>query len=99
MSTICLCMIVRDESAVIERLLGSVHDLLDTWLICDTGSVDCTQALIERSLADIPGELHERPWVDFGHNRTELMRLAHGRADYLLLLDADMTVTQTTPLP
>ena len=34
-----------------------------------------------------------REWRDFGHNRTELLKLAKGRADYLLLIDADMTVT------
>lgn len=99
MSSVCLCMIVRDESAVIERLLDSVRGLIDTWVICDTGSVDGTQQLIEQALADIPGTLHESPWVDFGHNRSELMRLAHGAADYLLLLDADMTVVQAEALP
>jgi glycosyltransferase involved in cell wall biosynthesis len=92
-------MIVRDESAVIERCLASVRDLIDTWVICDTGSVDGTQAIIRRALEGIPGELHERPWVDFGHNRSELLDLAHGTADYLLLLDADMTVTAGAELP
>jgi glycosyltransferase involved in cell wall biosynthesis len=99
MSTICLCMIVRDESAVIERCLASVREAIDSWVICDTGSVDGTQAIIKRTLADIPGALHERPWRDFGHNRTELMRLARGAADYLLLLDADMTITIAGELP
>jgi tetratricopeptide (TPR) repeat protein len=99
MSSICLCMIVRDEAEVIERLLVSVHDLIDAWVICDTGSTDGTPALIRRALADVPGTLHERPWQDFGHNRTELVRLAHGAADYLLLLDADMTLVQTADLP
>lgn len=86
-------MIVRNEAAVIERCLDSVRGLVDSWLICDTGSTDGTQALIRDALRDLPGELHERPWVDFGHNRTELMGLAAGKADYLLLIDADMTVT------
>lgn len=98
-STICLCMIVRDESAVIERCLASVRELIDAWVICDTGSVDGTQAVIERALAGIRGQLYERPWVDFGHNRSELMALARGAADYLLLLDADMTVAVEGPLP
>ena len=93
MSSICLCMIVRNEAAVIERCLESVCGLIDTWVICDTGSTDETQALITAALRDIPGDLHERPWVDFGHNRTELMALAVGKADYLLLIDADMTVS------
>ena len=82
-------MIVRDEAAVIERCLASVRDHIDTWVICDTGSTDGTQDLVRTALSGIPGELHERPWVDFGHNRTELLRLARGKADFLLLLDAD----------
>jgi tetratricopeptide (TPR) repeat protein len=91
MSSLCLCMIVKDEAAVIERCLASVRDLIDHWVICDTGSTDGTKRLIAETLEGIPGELHERPWVDFGHNRTEALRLARGKADYLLLLDADWT--------
>ena len=34
----------------------------------------------------------ERPWVNFGHNRSEAFALARGTADWLLALDADMTV-------
>lgn len=99
MSSVCLCMIVRDESAVIERLLNSVRGTIDTWVICDTGSSDGTQGLIRRTLADVPGTLHETVWRDFGHNRTELMRLAAGKADYLLLLDADMVLVKRGELP
>jgi glycosyltransferase involved in cell wall biosynthesis len=90
--SICLCMIVRDEVAELERCLDSCRAHIDRWVICDTGSTDGTQELIRRELAGIPGELHERPWVDFGHNRSELMRLARGRGEYLLLLDADWTI-------
>ena len=43
-------------------------------------------------MADIPGTLIERPWVNFGHNRSEAFALARGTADWLLALDADMTV-------
>jgi glycosyltransferase involved in cell wall biosynthesis len=93
MSSICLCMIVRDEAAVIGRCLASVRGLVDSWVICDTGSADGTPELIRGALAEVPGELHERPWVNFGHNRTELMAYAQDKADYLLLIDADMTVT------
>jgi glycosyltransferase involved in cell wall biosynthesis len=91
--SICLCMIVKDEAGVIERCLRSVLGLIDRWVICDTGSTDGTQELVRSSLEEIDGDLHQRPWVDFGHNRTEVMELARGTADYLLLLDADMTVT------
>jgi len=86
-------MIVKDEAGVIQRCLQSVRHLIDYWVICDTGSADGRQELVRSSLERIPGELHERPWVDFGHNRSELMALARGKADYLLLLDADWTIT------
>jgi len=92
MATICLCMIVRDEAAVIARCLESVRGLIDHWVVCDTGSTDGTQGIVAASLAGIPGELHQRPWVDFGHNRTEAIRLARDKADYILVLDADMVV-------
>ena len=91
MTTVCLCMIVKDEKGIIERCLRSVRDLIDHWVICDTGSTDGTQEIVRAELASVPGELHERPWVDFGHNRSEALELARGSADYLLLLDADWT--------
>ncbi len=85
-------MIVRDEAAVIERCLASVRPFIDTWVIVDTGSVDDTPARIQRALAGISGELHHRPWKNFGHNRTEALHLARSKADYLLFIDADETL-------
>ncbi len=97
--SIALCMIVRDEAEIIDRCLDSVSGLIDSWVICDTGSSDQTCELIRKRLSGIPGELHDSEWVDFGHNRSELMEIARGSADYLLLMDADMTVQQLAPLP
>ena len=91
--TIALAMIVRDEEAVIARCLESVRGLIDSWVICDTGSADRTMEIVRETLSGVPGELHGREWVNFGHNRSELLRLAHRTADYLLLLDADMTIS------
>jgi glycosyltransferase involved in cell wall biosynthesis len=87
--TICLNMIVKDESAVIVRCLESVKPFIDYWVIVDTGSTDDTQNLIKQFMKDIPGELHERPWVNFGHNRQEALMLAKNKSDYLLFIDAD----------
>lgn len=97
--TIALAMIVRDEAATIERCLKSVHGLVDSVVIVDTGSTDGTQQVIKDWVAttDIHGWMHDRPWVNFGHNRTELMDLAFGKADWLLLLDADHTVVHDGP--
>lgn len=88
-SRICLNMIVKDEAHVIARCLASVRDHIDSWVIVDTGSTDATKALIAQCLAGIPGELHERPWRDFGSNRTEALELAREHADYLFFIDAD----------
>ena len=96
---VSLCMIVKNEAEVIERCFASVRHLIDHWVICDTGSTDGTPEVIERALAGIPGELHHHEWRDFGHNRSELMRVARGTADYLLLLDADQTLSELGTLP
>jgi len=82
-------MIVKNESAVIERSLSSLKNLIDYWVIVDTGSTDQTQQIIKEFLKDIPGELHERPWINFAHNRNEALDLAGNKGDYLLLIDAD----------
>lgn len=87
--TVVLCMIVKNERHVLERCLRSVLPLIDQWLIVDTGSTDGTQGIIREVLYDVPGELMERPWLNFGHNRSEAVALARPMADYLLTLDAD----------
>lgn len=89
--TVVLNMIVRNEAPVIHRCLDSVRGLVDAWVIVDTGSTDGTQDAIRGHMAAqrLPGELHERPWQDFAHNRSEALTLARQHADYTLLLDAD----------
>lgn len=82
-------MIVKNEAKVIERCLQSLKKFIDYWVIADTGSTDGTQEIIRNFLKDIPGELHERPWVNFAHNRNEVLQLAKGKGDYILLMDAD----------
>jgi glycosyltransferase involved in cell wall biosynthesis len=82
-------MIVKNEAHVIGRCLATVRPLIDAWVISDTGSTDGTQALIRELLADIPGTLLERQWVDFAHNRTEVLEASRGLCDYTLIIDAD----------
>jgi tetratricopeptide (TPR) repeat protein len=87
--TLGLAMIVKNEVHVLERCLTSVRPYLDHWTIVDTGSTDGTQELARRVLADVPGEVHERPWKNFGHNRTESLQLAAPHSDYIMVIDAD----------
>jgi tetratricopeptide (TPR) repeat protein len=96
---IILVMIVRNESKVIERCLDSVRPFISGWVIVDTGSTDDTVNRIERSLSNLPGELHYRDWVNFGHNRNEALALARGQGTHLLLVDADMTLRSDDVLP
>lgn len=86
---VCLNMIVKNETPVISRCLKSVIPLIDYWVIVDTGSTDGTQQLIQETLKNVPGELHERKWLNFGHNRNEALELAKGKGDYILIIDAD----------
>jgi tetratricopeptide (TPR) repeat protein len=90
-ASICLNMIVKNEAHVIRRCLASARPLINHWVIVDTGSTDGTQDLIREVLSDLPGELHERPWKNFGHNRNEALDLARDKADYVLVIDADET--------
>ncbi|MDP7738492.1 glycosyltransferase [Mycobacterium paragordonae] len=90
-AAICLNMIVRNEAHIVCEALDSVAPYISSWVIVDTGSNDGSQELIRNHMAGlgIPGELHERPWLNFGHNRTEAMTLAQGHGDYILVMDAD----------
>lgn len=95
--TLCLCLIIRNEASIITRLFENVCKYLDYWCIVDTGSTDGTQDIIKNFFKDknIPGELHEQPFVNFGYNRSQLMLKAYDKADWLLLADADFTYNFT----
>jgi len=91
--SLCLNMIVKNESKVILRLLNSVVDIIDTFCICDTGSTDDTVSIIETFFRErnIAGKVIVEPFQDFGYNRSFALNACNEMiADYILLLDADM---------
>lgn len=98
---LCLTMIVKNESSVIERCLDSVKDIVDYMVICDTGSTDDTVEIVETFMHkhEIPGAVYQHEWRNFGYNRTLSVQAAQETLEkhqcpleqtYLLLLDADM---------
>jgi len=90
-------MIVKNEEKVIRRCLESVKPHITDWVIHDTGSNDKTKEIILDYLKDIPGELKESEWVDFGHNRNLALNDAKNTgADFILFIDADMILTRTS---
>ncbi len=84
-------MIVKDEAHVVADTLACVAPHIDTWVIVDTGSTDNTIDIISSFFAahHIPGEIYQRPWVNFGVNRTEALQLCAYRAEYIWVIDAD----------
>jgi len=101
--TICLNMIVKDESHIIEKTFDNLlsHISFDYWVICDTGSTDGTQELIKKYFEKkgIAGELVQHEWRDFGYNRTEALKAAYKKADYILIFDADDSIHGDFKLP
>jgi len=59
--TLCLNMIVKNESQIITRFLESVSTIIDSYCICDTGSTDETIQLITDffSTRSIPGKIYD----------------------------------------
>ena len=92
MPTLCLNMIVKNESRIIERLLATVQPIIDCFCIHDTGSTDNTIELIRQfsERTGIPGNIVEKPFVNFAVSRTAALQDAVLMADFVLLLDADM---------
>ena len=92
MPSICLNMIVRNESKIITRLFDSVLPVIDSYCICDTGSTDNTIDMIKSYFEskNINGEIFTEPFKNFGYNRNLALQRAKKWGDYILLLDADM---------
>ena len=90
--TLCLSMIVKNESKIITRLLNSVLPIIDCYCICDTGSNDETVKIITEYFnnKNIPGKVLYEPFKNFCHNRNFALKSCLGMSDYVLLLDADM---------
>ncbi len=86
---ISLCMIVRDEEALLGRCLEAARKWVDEVCIVDTGSTDGTVALAQSFAARV----EQHPWNDsFAEARNRSLEMARG--DWILVLDADEVLRQ-----
>ena len=87
MATISLCMIVRDEEAMLPGCLASVAGVVDEVIIVDTGSRDQTMAIARTA------KVVEQAWADdFSAPRNRA--IAESSGDWVLVLDADERLTR-----
>ncbi len=84
MPRITLCMIVRDEEAMLADCLASVRGVVDEMIVVDTGSRDASPHIARKAGARVVAF----SWRDdFAAARNEALRHAHG--DWILQLDGD----------
>lgn len=81
---VSLCMIVKDEEAVIARCLESLKGHVDEMVIVDTGSTDKTVEICKSYGAKV----YEHPWEgSFSIARNQAM--GHVTTEWVIQLDAD----------
>ena len=84
MATISLCMIVKNESAVLSRCLDSIADLMDEIIIVDTGSTDNTKEIA----AQYTSRIYDFKWTsDFSAARN--FSFSKATMEYIYTADAD----------
>lgn len=84
MITISLCMIVKNESSVLGRILEQMSDIADEIIIVDTGSSDNTKEIASHYTSLI----FDFPWIqDFSAARN--FACSKASMDYWMWLDAD----------
>ena len=83
MISISLCMIVKDEEAVLKRCLESVKDIVDEIIIVDTGSKDNTKNIAKEYTNKID---------DFSKARN--FSFSKATKEYILWLDADDVILE-----
>lgn len=84
MVSVSLCMIVKNEEAVLRRCLDSVADLMDEIIIVDTGSTDKTKEIA----AEYTEKIFDFEWIqDFSAARN--FAFSKATCDYIYSADAD----------
>lgn len=100
MYNMTLAMIVKNEAPNIERCLESVAPYINYYVIADTGSIDNTKQIIKEFFEkkNIPGEILDHPWEDFGTNRSKVLKHCHGKTKWVMMIDADDNIEGKFPV-
>lgn len=88
MSTISLCMIVKNEEDTLENCLLGIADLVDEIIIVDTGSHDNTKTIAKK----FTDKIFDFEWID-DFSAARNYSFAQATMDYVMWLDADDIVT------
>ncbi|WP_223701154.1 glycosyltransferase [Sutcliffiella deserti] len=84
MIEVSLCMIVKDEEAVLARCLECIKDIVDEIIIVDTGSSDRTREISQ----SFTSKVYDFEWInDFAAARN--FAFSKATKDYIFWLDAD----------
>lgn len=84
MTTISLCMIVKNEENILARCLDSIADLMDEIIIIDTGSTDRTKEIA----ANYTSRIYDYKWNnDFSAARN--YSFSKATMEYIYTADAD----------
>ena len=84
MSTLSICMIVKNEEKHLTKCLSSVKDIADEIVVVDTGSTDTTLHIAREFNSSI---FHFKWNNDFASARN--FALSKCQSDWILYLDAD----------
>ncbi len=84
MITVSLCMIVKDEEAILERCLDSIADLMDEIIIVDTGSSDNTKEIAKKYTSRV----FDFNWID-DFSAARNFSFSKATMDYIYTADAD----------
>lgn len=85
-----LCMIVKNEAATLPKCLNSVRKVVDEMVVLDTGSIDRTPNIAQQ----LGAKVYHFKWCnDFSAARNAALKYVTG--DWILVLDADETLTPT----
>ena len=88
MITISLCMIVKNEEAVLARCLDTVADLVDEIVIVDTGSTNATKEIAARYTEHI----YDFTWID-DFSAARNFAFSKATKEYIYTADADEVIS------